>query len=493
MIPKDTIDSVLSAAKIEEVIGDYVSLKKKGINYVGCCPFHTEKTASMVVSPAKAYYHCFGCGKGGNVIGFVQDHELISFPDAVRKIAEKYNVQVPHYETSGDDAEYKQKEAIRSALKWASKFFNASTNVKTASEYFTERVISAEAIEEFNLGYAHPEWNTLEKAAAENGYSKDVLLAAGLIRKGERNTYDYFRDRIMFPFLDVTGNCIGFTGRDISGVKEIAKYQNSPDTELFSKGKAIYGLFQAKRTIVSEDLAYLVEGNIDVIRFAMMDTKNTVAGSGTAFTAQQVQLLKRFTNNVCVVYDGDKAGIKATFKNIDILLENGMNVKAVMLPEGEDPDSFGRKMTAEKLRQYLNKSQKDFITLKYELLKEDADDPAKISDIVKEILHSIMLIPDDITRHFYEQKCISKFGFSEKEVKHFIRTLQKKVPDKVDESRNGWIGLDFAADAIRENDECIITLNQQSLIDGICGANTGTVEEHTICHCGKIEQLHLQS
>jgi len=497
MIPQDTIDKILSAAKIEDVIAEYVGLKKRGVNYVGCCPFHSEKTASLVVSPTKAMYHCFGCGKGGNAIGFVKDHETVSYPDAIKIVAQKYHIPVDYTESSEDTAEFKHRESLKSVLKWSANYYNTFSGIKAAADYFDKRKISLEIIEEYNLGYSSPGWNTMEKAAAENGYSKDVLLGAGLIKKGDRNTYDFFRNRIMFPFHDVSGNCIGFTGRNIAEEvfpeeRKIAKYLNSEQTELFNKGKIIYGLFQAKRQIVSLDRAYLVEGNIDVLRFVMMAIKNTVAGSGTAFTPDQVRLLKRFTENVVIVYDGDPAGIKASFKNFDILLENGMNVRAVMLPKGEDPDSFGLKKTPEKLQDYLDKHEKDFITLKYELLKEGVDDPAQIACIVKEILQTIALIPDDITRHFYEIKCIEKFKFTEKEVKQFFKTLHKRVPDKVDETRNGWIGLDFALDAIKEKDECIITLNQKSLIDGICGSNTGTVEENTICHSGKIEQLHLQ-
>lgn len=486
MIPKDTIDSVLSAANIVEVISDFVSLKKKGVNYAGCCPFHNEKTASMVVSPAKSFYHCFGCGKGGNVISFVMDHEAISYPEAIKYVAAKYNIPIDQRDTTADTEEQKQREALRDILRWSAKYFNDNTHIEAASSYFSERVISAEIIEEFNLGFSLPEWNSLEKAAADHGYKREILLAAGLLRKGEKNTYDYFRNRIMFPFLDVTGNCIGFTGRDISDTKDIAKYLNSPDTELFSKGKAIYGLFHAKKHIIANDGAYLVEGNIDVVRFHMMTIRNTVAGSGTALTKEQAQLLRRFTDNVTVVYDGDLAGIKATFKNINILIENGFNVRAVMLPEGEDPDSFGLKMKPDKLKQFLTTKEKDFIDLKFELLKEGVDDTLELANISKEILQTIALIPDSITRHFYERKCIDKFKFPEQLVKDFFK-VKKNIPAKAEEEKNGWVGLDFALPSIKNKEECLVTLDYSKLIEMSCGE-----DDNVIYHSGNIENLHIQ-
>ena len=249
MISQATKEQVLSASKIEEVIGDYIGLKKKGVNYIGCCPFHNEKTPSFVVSPTKSNYTCYGCGKYGDVISFVMEHEAISYPEAVKVIAEKYKIPIDYHETTAESAEFNHKESLKSSLKWASKFYNSNTQVEAASKYFEQRVISEEMIEVFHLGFSLPEWNTLEKGAAENGYGKEILFQAGLIRKGDKNTYDYFRNRVMFPFFDVSGNVIGFTGRDISGVKDIAKYLNSPDTDLFNKGKIIYGLFQAKRQI----------------------------------------------------------------------------------------------------------------------------------------------------------------------------------------------------------------------------------------------------
>jgi len=486
MIPKDTIDSVLQAANIVEVISDFVSLKKKGVNFVGCCPFHNEKTASMVVSPAKSFYHCFGCGKGGNVISFVMDHEAISYPEAIKLVAAKYNIEISHQDTSAESEEFKHRESLKDVLKWATKYYNLNSHAEAAANYFTERVISPEIIEEFHLGYASPDWNTIEKAAAANGYQKEILLQVGLTKKAEKNTYDYFRNRIMFPFMDISGNVIGFTGRDISGNKETAKYLNSPDTELFRKGKVIYGLYQAKKHIVLNDCAYLVEGNIDVHRFHMMNLRNTVAGSGTAFTTEQAQLLRRFTENVTVVYDGDIAGIKATFKNINILLENGFNVRAVMLPEGEDPDSFGLKMKPDKLKQYLESKEKDFIDLKLELLKAGVDDTGELANIAKEILQTIALIPEDITRHLYQRKCIDKFKFPEQLVKDFFK-VKKNIPAKADDEKNGWVGLDFALSSIKDKDECLITLDYGKMIEMICGD-----DDNVIYHSGKIENLHIQ-
>ena len=492
MIPQETIDKILSASNIVDVISEFMSLKKKGVNFVGCCPFHDEKTASFVVSPTKGIYKCFGCGVGGNIAKFVMEHEQLSYPAALRYLAKKYNIIVDETESKEEKEKNDKRASLKDVLKFAANYFNSQTINPAVSAYFEERKILQESIEEFKLGYSLPEWNTLEKAAQENGYSKEILLLAGLLKKGEKNIYDYFRNRITFPFYDITGNIIGFTGRDISWIpkSESAKYLNSPDSEVFNKGNVLYGLFQAKKHIVSADNAYLLEGNVDVIRFHEKNIRNTVAGSGTAFTKSQAQLIKRFTDNVTIVYDGDKAGIKATFRNIDILFENGLNVNAVMLPIGEDPDSFGLKYSPKELKEYLEKNEKDFITLKFELLKEDDDSATALEKIAKEILHTISLIPDDITRNIFRKQCISKFKFSEKIVDDFFKTLKKKTVEKSvseKEISNGWIGLDFATQSIKDKDECHITLQQEKFIEMISDD-----DENTICHIGNIENLHIQ-
>lgn len=490
MIPKETIDNILLAVRVEEIIADYVNLKKKGVNYVGCCPFHNEKTASLVVSPVKNIYKCFGCGEGGNAVNFVMKHDGISYPAALKQIASKYNIIIDSNESSEDKEKYGLRDSLKHVSKWAMAYFNSNTIQKEVAEYLKIRNINSESIEEFQLGFALSEWNELEKAAKTNGYTTDILIAAGLIKKGEHNTYDFFRNRIMFPYLDLTGNTVGFTGRDISDKKEVAKYQNSPETDIFNKGNLLYGLSQAKKDIINHDQCFLVEGNIDVISFHQKTIKNTVCASGTAFTHTQAQIIKRFTNNVIIVYDGDPAGIKATFKNIDILLENGLNVKAVILPDGEDPDSFAQKNTPEKLIKYLKDKAKDFITLKFEMLSEDNDDPAKDAGIAKQIIESIALIPEDVIMHFYRRLCIEKFKFSAELLSDQIKKLRKeklKASKKEIEVKNGWIGLDFALEQIKENDECLITLNQEKLISHISGEH-----ENTVCHQGIIENIHIQ-
>ena len=514
MIPQETINTILSSANIVEFINEYVSLRKKGINYAGCCPFHDEKTASFVVSPHKGtppngIYHCFGCGAGGNVIKFVQEYEKISFPEAAKKVAAKYNIIVT--ETGGKSeadtkeklAEYAARESIKNVTKWASGYFSSNVKEEAAANYFIKRELSDDVIEEFKLGYAIADWSGILNNATRNGFNQDILIKAGLIKKGDRNSFDYFRNRIIFPFFDVMGNVIGFTGRDISDVKDTAKYLNSPDTIIFNKGSILYGLYQAKKSIQDNDSVYLVEGNIDVLRFYRMNIKNTVANSGTALTKAQCQLIKRFTNNVTIVYDGDKAGIKATFKNIDIILENGLNVRAVMLPEGEDPDSFGRKLQITnyelrdkslkneidpniKLKKWLDKHEKDFIELKFDILNEDTDNTTKKVTIAKEILHSISLIPDDFTRNEYKKKCINKFKLDQSDIDNFFKQ-KKNLPEKPADSKNGWIGLETATDAIKEKEECLITLDYDTMIKLICEGC-----ENIIYHTGKIEELHLQ-
>ena len=484
MITQDVLDTILSASDIVEVINEFVKLQKKGINYIGNCPFHNENTASLFVSPVKKIYKCFGCGAGGNAINFVKEHEKISFPAAARLVAEKYNIIFNQKESNAELAEYGQRDRLKNLNRWASDYFNSSC--EEASNYFKKRQISDDIIVEFELGFAKDGWNYLEKEAARNGYNKEVLEKAGLLRKNEHNFYDYFRNRIMFPFFDVSGNVIGFTGRDISDKKDTAKYLNSPETDLFNKGSILYGLFQAKREINDKDSIYLVEGNIDVLRFHSMGIKNTVAGSGTALSAAQCQLIKRFTKNVTIVYDGDKAGIKATFKNIDVLIENGIDVRAIMLPDGEDPDSIGLKFSEIELKKYLADNEKDFITLKFELLKEDAGNTTALANLAKEILQTIALVPDEITRNFFKRDCINKFNLEEFVVQNFFK-VKKNQPVKPLSTVNDWVGLAFAKEMITEKDECLITLKYEKMIEMICNG-----EENIICHSGELENLHIQ-
>ncbi len=484
MIAQDVLNTILSASNIVEVIDDFVKLQKKGVNYIGYCPFHNENTASLVVSPTKKIYKCFGCGAGGNAINFVKEHEKISFPEAAIYVADKYNIILNQKGSKAGLAELGQKGRLKNINKWASDFFNS--NSEEASNYFKKRHISEEIKVEFELGFAKDGWNFLEKEAAQNGYTKEILEKAGLIIRKEPNFYDYFRNRIIFPFFDISGNVVGFTGRDISDKKDTAKYLNSPETELFNKDSILYGLFQAKRDIIGKDSTYLVEGNVDVLRFHSMGIKNTVAGSGTALSVKQCQLIKRFTKNVTIVYDGDKAGVKATFKNIDILIENGIDVRAIMLPDGEDPDSIGLKYSDVELKKYLAENEKDFITLKFELLKEDADNTAALANLAKDILQTIALVPDEITRNLFKRDCINKFHLEESVVQNFFN-VKKKQPLKPLSTVNDWVGLAFAKEMIIEKDECLITLNYDKMIEMICNG-----DENIICHSGKIETLHIQ-
>jgi len=315
MITNETKDKILSVASIVDVVSGYVKLTKKGANHSGCCPFHNERTASFVVSQTKGVFKCFGCGESGSVIDFVMKHDHLSYPEAMKVLGAKYGIDVNEKETAEEKAKHSKREAMKAALKWSAKYFNANTFIPEAAQYLEERKLSKEIIEEFYLGYSLPQWNAMEKCATDNGISKEALTNSGLIKKSDKgSTFDYFRDRIMFPFMDLGGNIIGYTARIIVKDEKQAKYLNSPDTDLYKKGEVIYGLCQAKKHIVSCDSAYFVEGNIDVLSFHQKGIRNTVCGSGTAFTKQQAQLLKRFTNNITIVYDGDPAGIKATFK-----------------------------------------------------------------------------------------------------------------------------------------------------------------------------------
>ena len=488
MIHQDIINSILAASKIEEVISDYVNIKKRGVNYVGCCPFHNEKTPSFVVSPAKNIFTCFGCGKTGNVFNFIMEHENISYPAAIKIVGAKYGITVTEKLSKEDQEKYGKRESIKNTLAWSAKYFSANILTAEAANYIKEREITKESIEEFKLGYAFNNWHSLMKCASENGYTRDNLLNSGLIRENDKTTYDYFRNRIMFPFMDISGNIIGFTGRILTEEKEQAKYLNSPDTELFSKGKTIYGLFQAKKHIVEKGFAYLVEGNVDVVQFHQKGLKNTIAGSGTAFTHEQAQLIKRFTDTVTMVYDGDTAGIKATFKNIDILIENGISVNAVILPDEEDPDSFAKKHSNEELEEYLKQNEKDFITLKHELMKSGKETPAEQTEILRSVIKTIALIPDKLERKIYQDKCSKKFGFPAEDVTTELRVLlSDKKKKQVDTTVNGWMGLEIATESIKENDECHITLDKQKFLDMVSGQT-----ENTLFHSGKIENIHIQ-
>lgn len=461
MIPQETIDKIIQASSIVDVVSEFVSLKKRGVNYIGCCPFHSEKTPSFTVSQSKGIYKCFGCGKGGNnAIDFIQAHENLTFIESVKWLGKKYGIEVEQKDLSPEEkAHADERESLKLVHEWGVGYFHSNIDNPEVKKYLLERQQGSAIIEKFKLGFAISSWNDLLENARKKGFKESFLLDSSLIGRNEKNAYDYFRNRVIFPFLDLSGNVIGFTGRILEATEKDAKYLNSKDTKLFSKGKALFGLYQAKQAIIKEDECYLVEGNFDVTSFHQAGIENTVCGSGTAFTIDQIRLIRRFTNNITIIYDGDIAGIKASFKSIDLMLGEDINVRAIALPTGDDPDSFARRKTSKELADYIEDHRKDFITFKQEILKAETDkDPLKEADFIRELLTSISLIRDPVTRDMYKRLCIEKFKIDVKLVDKTIRNIKHKEPSQ-ENIKSGWIYLDWATEPIREQDEVFITLD----------------------------------
>ncbi len=412
MIPQEVIDRIIHASDIVEVISNYVSLRKAGANYKCVCPFHEDHDASMVVSPAKNMWKCFGCGKGGNVINFLIEHENVSFPEAVKILGDRYQITVPQKELDEKEkAALKQREALFIALDFAQEHFRSQVLCKDSASYLETRGIPEEILTKYGAGFARkaPSLNFLYHEGQKKGYSKEVLLAAGLVNEKEPGkVYDRFINRITFPFYSLSGKIVGFTGRSIDKDSDV-KYLNSPDTTLFSKSDILFGLYQARQHIVSMDKCYLVEGQFDVLSFVAAGLPNTVCGSGTAFTKSQAKLLRKFTDNVTVIYDGDSAGMKASIRNIDILLATGINVRAAMLPEGEDPDSFARTMGGKKLKKWLKSNELDFISFVCKMHEQELNDPIGKARITELTAKSIACVPSQLRRNNYIENLSVRF------------------------------------------------------------------------------------
>ena len=446
MISKDIIQSIIETARIEEVISDFVSLKKRGANYLGLCPFHNEKTPSFSVSATKGIYKCFGCGKAGNSVNFIMEHEHYSYPEALKYLAKKYNIEVEEEEPSPEYLlEQSEKESLFNLNEFAGKYFhhclqNHQEGKAVASTYLQERDINEESIERFELGYCPDSWNEFTEHALKHGYNLKYLFKSGLtVERNQGDHYDRFRGRIIFPIHNLTGKILGFGGRILKNEPSKPKYVNSPESEIYNKSKILYGLFFARNTIIANDNCYLVEGYTDVISMYQNGIQNVVASSGTSLTADQIRLIKRYTNNITILYDGDEAGLKASFRGIDMILEQGMNVQVVLFPEGEDPDSFARKNRPAEIRDFLAANSSDFIRLKTGLLLgEVKDDPVKKAGLIKEVVGTISLIPDIITRSLYIRECASLLTIDEKtllfELNRILRNkFRKKLPDTADD------------------------------------------------------------
>ena len=434
MIDRITTDKIKEAAQIVDVVSDFVTLKKSGANYKGLCPFHDDRTPSFMVSPAKNYCKCFACGKGGNPIGFIMEHEQLSYPDALRYLAKKYGIQVEEKELTAEErAAQTERESMFILNEWALKWFkdqmhNTMDGRAIGLAYFRERGFRDDIIEKFQLGFCPKGRDTMSRAALKEGYREQYLVGTGLSIKREDGTVvDRFWGRVMFPWYTVGGKVAGFGGRVLdAATKGVAvKYQNSPESSIYSKRRELYGLFQAKQAIVKMDQVYMVEGYTDVISMHQCGIENVVANSGTALTKEQIHLLHRFTNNITLLYDGDDAGIHAAQRGTDMLLAAGMNVKILLLPDGDDPDSFARKHNAEDFRRYVEEHQVDFLRFKTSLaLTEAQNDPRKLSALVAEIVTSISFIPDEITRSLYIRETAQTMRMDEKMI---VRAVQNQM------------------------------------------------------------------
>mgnify|MGYP001942637474 CR=1 FL=1 len=439
MINKETIDRIFETAQIEEVIGEFVNLKRAGSSYKGLSPFSDERSPSFMVSPAKQIFKDFSSGKGGSVVTFLMEHEQMSYPEALRYLAQKYNIEIEETKSSPELEEAKShRESLYIVSEWGKKYFKESllsTDEGRAIglSYFTERGFSAETVEAFGLGYAPDQFDAMTKAAKEHGYSLDYLIEVGLLKDKGKGIYDGFKGRVMFPIQNLSGRTLGFGGRTLKTEKHIPKYINSPECEIYHKSKIVYGIYQAKKQIVKDDLCYLVEGYTDVISMYQAGIKNVVASSGTALTSDQVRLIGRYTKNITILYDADPAGIKASFRGIDLILAEGLNVKATLLPEGEDPDSFSKSRKIDEIQSYFSEASKDFILFKTQLLAEEtAGDPIKKAGLVRNIIESIAIIPDGITRSVYTKECSNLLDVPEKTLISELNKIRlKRQSDQV--------------------------------------------------------------
>ena len=420
MIDRATIDRIMAAADIVDVVSEFVSLRKAGVNYKGLCPFHDEKTPSFVVSPAKGYCHCFSCGKGGNAVGFIMEHEQMTYPEALRWLARKYNIEIRERELTDDERrEAGERESMFIVNEWALKYFqenliNTDNGQSVGMQYLRSRGFRDDTISKFQLGYALPVRDALARAAVARGFKEQYLVDTGLCyRRDDGSLQDRYAGRVIFPVHTMTGRVVAFGGRILTSDKKAAKYVNSPESLIYHKGGELYGLYQARQAITRADRCYLVEGYVDVTSMHQCGVENVVASSGTSLTTGQIPLIRRFTSNITVLYDGDPAGIHASMRGIDMLLAEGMNVKVLLLPDGDDPDSFARKHTAQEFREYIEANQTDFIEFKTNLLLDGVTDPVERSQAISSIVKSVSVIDDQITRATYVGESARRLGISE--------------------------------------------------------------------------------
>jgi len=443
MIDRTTIDKIMDATNIVDVVGEFVTLRKAGVNYKGLCPFHDDTTPSFMVSPSKQICKCFACGEGGTAINFLMKHEQITYPEALRWLAKKYNIDIQEKELTDEE---KQQQSDRESMfivnEWAKTYFqdilkNDPDGLAIGKQYFRSRGIRDDIVEKFNLGYALPKRDALAQAALKAGYQAEFLEKTGLCIRNEKGIYDRYAGRVIFPWLNVSGKVVAFGGRLLDartkGVQQ--KYVNSPDSEIYHKDHELYGLFQAKKAIAKEDRVYMVEGYTDVIAMHQCGIENVVANSGTALSVYQIKLLRRFTQNITLLYDGDEAGIHAAMRGTDMLLAEGMNIKVLLLPDGDDPDSFAKKHSAQELKDYIEQNQTDFITFKTRLTVENVTDPVKRSEAIGGIVKSISVIPDQILRSTYLSELSQRMDIKEQTLLNSMNGMIRKDIEEKEKER----------------------------------------------------------
>ena len=480
MIDRETIDKILDATNIVDVVSEFVTLKKSGVNYKGLCPFHDDKTPSFMVSPAKQICKCFSCGEGGTAINFLMKHEQITYPEALRWLAKKYNIEIEEKELSDEE---KQQQSDRESMfivnEWAMNYFkdvlnNDPDGVAIGRQYFRSRGIRDDIVEKFNLGFSLSKRDALALAAKKAGYQEEFLIKTGLCIKGEKGVYDRYAGRVIFPWFNVSGKVVAFGGRLLDartkGVQQ--KYVNSPDSEIYHKERELYGLYQGKKAIAKEDCVYMVEGYTDVIAMHQCGLENVVANSGTVLSKHQIKLLRRFTPNIILLYDGDEAGIHAAMRGTDMLLAEGMKVKVLLLPDGDDPDSFARKHTATEFKAYIEEHAEDFISFKTKLTVENVSDPVKRSEAIGGIVKSISVVDDSILRDQYLTQLSQRLGIKEETLlnsmngmigrekeekeKEYNREQAQEALQREKEGKPMAIGLHTADEQIRQVEDMLI-------------------------------------
>ena len=483
MIDRATVDKILEATDIVDVVGEFVNLRKAGVNYKGLCPFHDDKTPSFMVSPARQICKCFACGEGGNAVNFLMKHEQITYPEALRWLAKKYNIEIQERELTDDEKrEQSDRESMFVVNEWACQYFheilkNDVDGIAIGKQYFRSRGIRDDIIEKFRLGFALTKRDAMCNEAKRKGYQDEFLVKTGLAIQNERGIYDRFAGRAMFPWLNVSGKVVAFGGRKLDaatkGVQQ--KYVNSPDSEIYHKDHELYGIYQAKKAIVKEDCVYMVEGYTDVIAMHQCGLENVVANSGTALSNHQIRLLHRFTQNIVLLYDGDEAGIHAAMRGTDMLLAEGMNIKVLVLPDGDDPDSFSKKHTADEFKTYIEQHQTDFIQFKTDLLLKGVTDPQKRSEAVSSILKSVSVIPDKLKRDTYLSECSHRFNVNEQALVTTVNTYIQR--DKEEKQKE------------RERNEAGVSESQEQQEELIVPIGLHTAQEQTT----EVERLLIQN